>query len=142
MSSTTTDVQAIEAAWQEEGSLIRMGLRPAADRVVQAALVPPGGKWECTARDGAVTRSITWEEREVALVNPCGWMGDGLEGDIAMGIRATPVMDRALRVIFILARNPGNIELIGRISRAAIAYVEQPAPRIPEPEEEEEEREP
>lgn len=142
-----TDAQAenytkrIGDAWDEEGSLIRLGMRPAANKEVQRALVPPGGDWRCVAQDGAITRSIVWNEIEVALVNPRGDMLDRLEGEIAMGLRATPIMDRALRVIFVLARDPTNLALIGQIARAAIDYVEQPAPDVPEPDEEDSEGE-
>jgi hypothetical protein len=131
------DIKSIKDAWDEEGSQIRLGMRPVADKAVQAALIPPGGNWRCIVKQGAITRSIGWNDVEVALVNPRGDMLDCLEGQIAMGIRATPIMDRALRVIFILAGDPSNLDLIGRIARAAIDYVEQPAPAIPEPEEEE-----
>lgn len=44
---------------------------------------------------------------------------------------------RALRAIFVLASKPENLDLIARIARAAIVTVEQPAPRIHEPDEEE-----
>ena len=131
-----TDRSKIEDAWQEEGSLARTGLRPAGDKAIQAALIPPGGDWQCVAEDGAITRSIVWNRTEVALINPRGDLRDQTEGRIAMGIRATPVMDRALRVIFVLAREAENLDLIGRIARAAIDYVERPAPPVHEPEEE------
>ena len=39
----------------------------------------------------------------------------------------------ALRVISILARDPENAPLIGDIARAAVDYIERPAPPIPEP---------
>jgi len=132
---TAIDLEKIHQAWDEEGSLLRLGMRPAADKAIQAALIPPGGDWRCVALEGAIMRSITWQDMEIALVNPRGDMHDHLEGEIAMGIRATPIMDRALRVIFVLARNTENLGLVERIARAAIDYVEQPAPRIPEPEE-------
>lgn len=127
------DTKAIEDAWYAE----RVARVPA-DKTLQAALVPPGGNWRCIAEQGATTRSIVWNEMEVALVNPRGDFLDHLEGELAMGIRATPIMDKALRVIFVLARDPANLDLIGRIARAAIDYVEQPAPAMPEPDEEEE----
>jgi hypothetical protein len=136
------DIKAIHDAWDQEGSIRRLGLLPFADKAIQKALVPPGGDWQCVAEDGAITRSVMWNHKEVALINPGGWMLDRLEGDIAMGIRATPVMDRALRVIFVLARDPANLDLIGKIARAAIDYVEQPAPAIVEPEGETDEEEP
>lgn len=133
-----SDIEKIHKAWDEEGSIGRLGLLPATDKAVQAALVPPGGDWQCVALEGCVTRSIIWRGSEVALVNPRGDLGDSVEGQIAMGFRATPVMDRALRVIFVLASKPENLDLIARIARAAIVTVEQPAPRIHEPDEEEE----
>lgn len=133
-----TDIELISKAWDNEGSLGRLGLRPAADKAIQAAIIPAGGNWDCVVQDGAITRSIVWGHTEVAQVNPRGDLYDSTEGDIAMGIRATPVMDKALRCIFSLADKPENLDLIGRIARAAIDYVEQPAPRVPEPEEDEE----
>lgn len=132
------DIQKIRDAWEEEGSISRLGMRPGFDKRIQAALVPPGGDWRCVAPEGAITRSIVWHEIEVALVNPAGDMRDRLEGEIAMGLTATPVLDRALRVISILANDPANAPLIGQIARAAVAYIERPAPAIHEPEEEEE----
>lgn len=135
------DIQKIHDAWDKEGSLIRLGMRPAADKRIQAALVPPGGDWRCVAPEGAITRSIVWHEIEVALVNARGDMSDRLEGEIAMGLTATPIMDRALRVISILANDPANAPLIGQIARAAVACIERPAPAIHEPEEEDEDEE-
>jgi hypothetical protein len=132
-----TDAQMIHRAWDEEGSRSRLGLRPAASRDIQAALIPSGGDWQCVAADGAITRSIVWGRVEVALINPRGDMSDSTEGQIAMGMRATPIMDKALRVISVLADDPANSNLIGRIARAAIATVETAAPPIREPEPEE-----
>lgn len=131
----------INDAWQEEGSIGRLGLRPFANKAIQEALVPGGGDWQCVAPEGAVTRSIVWKGTEVALVNPRGDLSDYTEGDIAMGLRATPVMDKALRAIFVLARKEENLALIADIARAAIDYVEQPAPRLREPEDEDDEAE-
>lgn len=127
----TGDVAAIHSAWSEAG-----GAHPA-DKEIQEALIPAGGNWQCTAEEGAITRSIFWRRTEVALVNPRGDLDDRTEGYIAMSLRATPVMDKALRVIAVLASKPENLALIGKIARAAIAYVEQPAPVIPEPDDEE-----
>lgn len=132
-----TDIEKINQAWQEEGSIGRLGMKPAADKAIQAALIPAGGDWRCVAEEGAITRSIVWARLEVALINPRGDMNDSLEGDIAMGVRATPVMDKALRAISILAMGAENLDLIRKIARAAIDYVEQPAPRIPDPDGEE-----
>ena len=132
------DIEKIRSAWEDEGSICRLGMRPAADKTIQGALVPPGGDWSCVALDGAVTRSIIWNGTEVALVNPRGDMVDHIEGQIAMGMRATPVMDRALRVISVLASDAENLDLIRRIARAAVDLVEQPAPAIVEPDESDE----
>jgi hypothetical protein len=134
---TDADIKKIHDAWDEEGSIGRLGMRPGADKRIQAALVPPGGDWQCVAPEGAIMRSIVWHEMEVALVNPRGDMLDHLEGEIAMGLCATPIMDRALRVISILANDPDNSDLIRRIARAAVDYVERRAPDIQEPEDEE-----
>lgn len=136
--ATADDARIINDAWQQEGSIRRLGMLPAADKAVQAALIPGGGDWKCVVPDGAVTRMIVWQRTEVALINPSGQLSDGAEGDIAMGIRATPVMDKALRAIFVLAQYPGSLDLIRRMARAAIDYTEQPAPRIGESEEDEE----
>lgn len=129
-----TASQRINAAWNEEGSIGRLGLRPAPNREITDAIVPAGGEWACEAPEGCTTRSIMWGRTEVALVNPRGDLGDYVEGQIAMGLRATPAMDKALRAIFVLAGDADNLDLIKDIARAAIAYVEQPAPSIPGPE--------
>jgi hypothetical protein len=131
------DVKKIRDALDEEDPLTRLGMRPPADKRIQDALVPPGGDWRCVAPEGAITRSIVWQGMEVALVNPRGDMLDRLEGEIAMGLTATPIMDRALRVILVLANDPANADLIGKIACAAIHYVERPAPDIQEPGDEE-----
>lgn len=130
-----TDAQKINEAWQMEGSRGRLGLLPAADPAIIYALIPAGGEWNCVAAPGAITRSIVWRGTEVCLVNPAGDLDDTTEGQIAMGFRATPAMDKALRSILILAEDPDNLLLIQRIARAAIVYVEMPAPAIPEPDE-------
>lgn len=131
------EVRAINRAWYEEGSIRRLGMLPAANKAIQTALVPDGGDWQCVAPEGAITRTILWRGTEVALMNPRGDLLDSTEGAIAMGMRATPVMDKALRAIFVLAEKPENLDLIRRAARAAIDYVEQPAPRLVEPAEEE-----
>ena len=133
-----TERERIEAAWQMEGSIRRLNLLPAVNKAVQAALVPPGGEWRCVVTPGASMRLIDWEGVQVALVNPRDDLPDRIEGEVAMGLRATPAMDRALRVIFVLAQDAANLDLIRDIARAAIDYVEQPAPAIPEPAEESE----
>lgn len=68
-------------------------------------------------------------------------LGIHAAGEVAMGMRATPVMDTALRSIMVLAEDAANLPLIIEITRAAIAYVEMPAPRPPEPDEEDSEGE-
>lgn len=130
MDKISDDVKKIRDAWDREGSIVRLGMRPAADKEIQEALIPPGGDWKCVALDGALMRSIVWGRTEVALVNSRGDMNDYTEGNIAMGICATPVMDRALRVISVLAGSPDNLDLIQRIAYAAVAYVERRAPDI------------
>ncbi len=129
-----TDAQKISDAWWKE----KTGRLPA-DEAIRAALVPSGGDWQCIVADGAITRSIVWRGTEVALVNPRGDLVDSTEGQIAMGLCATPVMDRALRVIAVLAKDAANLELIARVASSAIDYVERPAPRVPEPEDDEDE---
>lgn len=131
-------VRAINDAWEKEGSIRRLGLLPSANKAIQEALIPSGGDWQCVAQEGAISRTIVWWQTEVALINPRGDLADSTEGDIAMGMRATPVMDKALRAIFVLAQKPENLELIGRMARAAIDYAEQPAPRLVLPDEDEE----
>ena len=112
------------------------GLRPFANKEIQKALIPGGGDWQCIAEEGAITRKVVWGHMEVALVNPRGDLHDHTEGQIAMALRATPLIDKALRTISILAKDPGNAELIERIARAAVDYVEQPAPRLINPDDE------
>lgn len=128
----------IEQAWQEEGSRARLGMRPAADPHVLKSIIPAGGDWQCVAEPGWVTRRIIWRGMEVALINPRGDLNDTTEGDIAMGLRAMPALDKAMRAITVLAEKPENLELIGKIARAAIDYIEQPAPPIVEPEDKDE----
>ena len=127
------DVRKIHEAYYEEASRARLGLRPVAQTAIQEALVPHGGDWQCTAREGAITRLIEWNGREVALVNPRGDLDDRTEGQIAMGLCATPALDKALRVIYVLASDPDNSDLIGRIARAAVCYIERDPPVIREP---------
>ena len=134
-------VKQINDAWQTEGSIGRLGLRPFANKAIQRALIPSGGDWQCVTPEGAITRSIVWGQIEVALVNPRGDLGDATVGQIAMALRAAPLMDKALRSISILAKDPTNSALVERIARAAVDYIEQPAPRFVEPEDEEDERE-
>ena len=122
-----TDTDKIEDAWQKEDSLL-----PAADQEVLTAIIPAGGDWACVAHPGAITRSITWRGLEVCLVNPNGDLDDATEGQIAMGLRATPALDKALRTIFVLADDPDNLDLTQRIALAAITYIELPAPPIEE----------
>lgn len=132
--ATPTDLEAIRKAWEEEGSQRRLGLRPSADKMLQAALIPAGGEWQCEAHEGAITRCIVWKDIEVCIVNSRGDMNDRTEAGIAMGLRAAPLMDKAMRVIFILAQQEGTATLIRDIARAAVDYTEQPAPELFEPE--------
>lgn len=97
-------------------------------------ITPTGGKWTCEAEVGAVTRSIMWNGREVALVNPRGDIDDTTEGQIAMAMRALPVMDATLRAIIVLAEKAENLELIQKVAESVIAFVEVEAPKIEEPE--------
>lgn len=134
-------VRKIHDAWNEEGSIGRLGMRPFANKTIQRALIPSGGDWQCVAEDGAITRKVVWGDTEVALVNPRGDLLDHIEGQIAMALRAAPLADKALRVISILAKDPANAALIERVARAAVDYIEQPAPCIVEPEDDDEETE-
>lgn len=104
-----------------------------ADPELLRALLPPGGEWECVAREGAITRTVMWKATEVCLVNPGGSLDDRTEGHIAMALRATPALDKALRVIQALAADPANLQLIARVAETAIAYIQMPAPEIVEP---------
>lgn len=100
-------------------------------------MIPPGGEWTCEVSEGHVTRMIAWGGAEVALLNPKGDLGDATEGDIAMGLRAMPMVDCVLRAIMVLAEDPANLDLIRRVCCTAVAYIEQPAPLFPETEEDE-----
>lgn len=129
MTVTLTDRGKIADAWAKE----KTGRLPP-DADVQSALIPGGGDWQCVVHDGAISRTIVWRSQEVALVNPRGDLSDNTEGNIAMAIRALPAMDKALRVIAVLAKDADNLDLIARIASSAMDYVEQPAPPVPEPE--------
>jgi hypothetical protein len=128
-----SDHNTIRQAW-----LANQKLRPfkVHDDVLRA-ITPPGGEWNAAAPDGAIARSVMWNSMEVCQVNPQGQLADDVEGDITMGLRATPVLDTALRTIMTLAADPTNAPLIAKIAETAIAYVEMPAPRIKEPEDDE-----
>jgi len=126
------EAQTIRSAWYDNQKQ-----RPfKSDADVLAAITPPGGEWATVAYDGAITRSVRWNGTEVCQVNPQGQLDDLTEGQIAMGLRAMPVTDTALRVIMTLATDPANAPLIAKIAETAIAYIEAPAPRLKEPEEE------
>lgn len=133
----TKDTEKMLSAWHEEGQRQFNGAQLKVDRDIAKALIPPGGDWLCIAPPGAITRSILWRDKEVALINPRGDLDDATEGDIAMGMRATPIMDTALRMILVLAEDAGNLELIRKICGTAIATVMLPAPAIVEIEEDE-----
>ena len=92
------------------------------------AILPPGGDWRVTAAPGAVCRSVMWGTTEVAHVNPRGQLDDGTEADIAMGLRAVPLLDAAMRCILVLAEDVRNLTLIREIAMSAVAFVEMPAP--------------
>jgi hypothetical protein len=100
------------------------------DEAIVNAATPPGGEWTCAAEEGTVTRSIVWGGREVALVNPRGDIDDETEGQIAMAMRALPLMDAALRAIIVLAEDAANLALVRTLAVSCIAFVEMPAPRL------------
>lgn len=128
-----TDTEALKIVRQAYFDAQRR--RPYAASVdVIAAITPGGGDWQCVARDGRITRSIFWNGREVALMNPAGDLDDGTEGQIAMAVRALPTMDTALRAIIVLAESDGNLTLIRDLAVSVIEFVERPAPRIKKPE--------
>lgn len=108
------------------------------DPELLAVLTPSGGDWSCVAAPGAITRSVIWQDNEVALVNPRGDLGDDIEGQIAMAIRALPLCDKALRSILVLSQEPNCAALIRDIAECAIGYIEMPAPPISEPEDDDE----
>lgn len=123
----------IQGAWYEAEKL--RPYKSSAD--VLSAITPAGGDWDCVVEDGAITRSIVWRGQEVCLVNARGDLDDVTEGQIAMAIRATPIMDKALRVIMELTT--GNVDaisisLVRQIAETAVAVVEAAAPEIPEAE--------
>ena len=62
-----------------------------------------------------------------------------VEGEIAMAVRALPVLDAALRSIIVLAESADNLALIREIAISVIAFVEMPAPCHPAPQEDDEE---
>lgn len=105
------------------------------DAALVAAVTPPGGEWRVEVHEGAITRSVMWCGTEVALVNPRGNLNDMVEGDIAMALRAAPLMDAALRCILVLAEDASNLPLIRDIAIASVAFIEMPAPPVPEPDE-------
>ena len=100
------------------------------DTEILGAITPPGGEWTCLVISGNVARSVMWNHVEVALVNPQDHLTAPIEGEIAMGLRATPVLDTALRVIAVLALDPVNSPLIAKIAETAIGYVEMAAPEL------------
>lgn len=106
---------------------------PAPDLVASAT--PAGGEWECVAPAGAVTRSILWQGREVALVNPRGDLDDQTEGQIAMAMAALPLLDATIRAVLVLAESADNLLLIRELAAGVIAHIERPAPDITAPEE-------
>ena len=119
-----SDAQTIREAWYSSHHLRPHRSKPD----VLQAITPPGGEWQAVAKQGAITRSVVWRGLEVAQVNPAGTFDDLTEGQITMGIRATPVLDAALRTILTLARDGADPALIASIAETAIAYIEMPAP--------------
>lgn len=120
----------IEAAWLTERDMRLLGVLPPHNAALAAKLIPPDGAWECRYLPRAACRSIVLGDNEIAIVNPQGTMLDELEGEVAMGLTAAPIMDKALRVIFALASNDSQTArvLIQQIARAAITTAELPAP--------------
>lgn len=99
-----------------------------------ARAVPAGGEWECVVPAGAICRSILWNGREVAHVNPRGDLDDETEGQIAMAMAALPLLDATIRTMLVLADTADNLSLIRELAAGVIVHIEQPAPRIFEPE--------
>lgn len=128
-----TDLQKITAAWY--GAQDRRPYR--ADDALTRALTPDGGDWQCVIEGDR--RLVTWNGVQAALVNPQGSLHDVIARDIAMALTAAPQMDKALRVIMVLAEDPANLDLIRRICVSAVAHVERPAPRFPGPEQSDDE---
>jgi hypothetical protein len=106
----------------------------AAAPALVARAIPVGGEWECVAPDGAISRSILWNGREVALVNPRGDIDDETEGQIAMAMAALPLLDATIRTILVLAESADNLPLIRELAAGVIVHVERPAPRFAEAE--------
>jgi hypothetical protein len=125
-----SDNKTIQAAWYRASDLKPYPL----DADTLAGIVPAGGDWRVEAKPGAICRTVMWNRAEVAYCNPAGDLDDEVEGHIAMAIRALPAMDKALRCIIALADDPENLPLIQRIAETVMAYVEQPAPMVHEPE--------
>jgi hypothetical protein len=103
------------------------------DEALIKIVIPAGGEWRCEAVDGAICRSVKWNQIEVAYMNPAGDLDDTTEGQIAMATRALPAMDAALRIIGALSSDSANLPLIARIADTVVAYIEQPAPPVREP---------
>lgn len=130
--SDLTDKQIIAGAWLDAEKH-----RPyLLDTGLLHDLTPGGGDWACKVPDGAICRSVFWRSTEVAHVNPSGDLDDTTEGQIAMALAASPVTDKSLRVILALADDSANLPLIRRIAETAVAHIEAPAPRVPEPDNE------
>ncbi len=93
------------------------------------AITPSGGEWTCALLPDADSHTIRWGSITVATVNPEDHLDMFVAADIAMALRATPVMDAALRAILVLAESHDNLDLIRRVAISVIAHVEAPAPR-------------
>jgi hypothetical protein len=122
----------IQGAWYAAEKL-----RPyKSDSVILNAITPAGGEWDCVVETGAICRSIVWRGQEVCIVNARGDLDDETEGQIAMALRAAPILDKALRVILNIVTGDFDaisIELIRRIAETAISVIEMPAPSTTEP---------
>lgn len=131
-----TDIEGLNIVRQAYFDAQRRRPYAASDDVI-ATITPGGGDWQCVARDGCITRSIFWNGREVALVNPARDLDDGTEGQIAMAMRALPTMDAAIRAIIVLAESDANLTLIRDLAVSVIEFVERAAPSIAEPQDDE-----
>lgn len=132
-SAATESINLVRRAYDEANSK-----RPfKRDEALVNMITPDGGRWICVAAAGAITRTVVFNGKEVAHVNPAGDFDDESEAHVAMAIRALPQMDAALRSILVMSDNPDNLPLIKRLAAAVIEYVERPAPEILERDEDE-----
>lgn len=108
----------------------------ARDDALVVAATPHGGDWHCEVREGKTYRSVVWRSTEVARIDPSDDLGRHTAGDIAMAVRAMPLLDGSLRAILVLAEKPENLATIRELAASVIAFVEMPAPTIKAAEEE------